>query len=217
MYRVVSCKVDVDVMVNCKEDGRITKLNHVKAGLSNNEQKLVMDLVEFSQNGKDENLVSKMQCLSKLLDMKVNIFEREMFPGLVQGLGNDVDGFVLLGRTTLVENTKTSVINVQENNAYNILKNQEDKEDNEEIRGLVTLANGVADSVVEWVFKYTTRRQDLKTNFAREGIKYEVGDCDSYIAAKNANYWGSKSSTHVSAKVCGALTSECKLVKFAID
>ncbi|GJU02915.1 hypothetical protein Tco_1113253 [Tanacetum coccineum] len=44
------------------------------------------------------------------------------------------------------QNTKTSVINVQENNAYKILKNQEDKEDNEEIRGLVTLVNGFADS-----------------------------------------------------------------------
>ncbi|GKA55936.1 hypothetical protein Tco_0755008, partial [Tanacetum coccineum] len=180
---IVSCKVDVDGMVNCEEDGKDNEADVSKNGA----EYVVMDVGEFL-NGKDENLVCKSNVGSLVVGHESNIFEVDKESGTISvydssvhdfskrvltcddmfyknwnlkdltevidttkdsnvllelskevdqdnhglegnfmgdsGLGNDVDGFVLLGRTTLVENTKTSVINVQENNAYNILKNQ---------------------------------------------------------------------------------------------
>ncbi|GJZ24365.1 retrotransposable element Tf2 [Tanacetum coccineum] len=293
---IVSCKVDVDGMVNCEEDGKDNEVkssevitnnfrlkenrnDDMKEDVSKNgAESVVMDVGEFL-NGEDENLVCKSNVGSLVVGHESNIFEVDEESGTLSvydssvhdfskrvltcddmfykkwnlkdlsevidttkdskallelskevdqdnhglegnfmgdsGLGNDVDSFVLLGRTTLVENTKTSVINVQENNAYNILKNQEDKEDNEEIRGLVTLVNGVADSSKNYHSNYVVRgvnkvvinfsKREVNCNFNKVVKNRKVCDgeqdgskeddefvlCDLMLGKNRRHLWGS--------------------------
>ncbi|GJU75834.1 hypothetical protein Tco_1272904 [Tanacetum coccineum] len=118
----VSCKVDVDGMVNCEEDEEDHESESSEVADNNIDLK---NLVEVSKKGdKDEEMSSKD----------------------LSGVEDNNTCFVEM--TTEVANIRVSVTNVQYDKAYRLLENQDNKEDdgvkcNEDVRDLVNVVPGM--------------------------------------------------------------------------